>query len=313
MTIPAITSIVPAEGLSIGGNVILITGTGFRVPPEPPSGYLGGAEQITVSVKFQGVAATWAAAASETEIYCRVPAFVASPSLLPLSADVRVANLDDDGNEIAGENVVEEEGYLYKRVDLPEETYLQSVVRELVLLLRRHVTPNVNPSASRSYDEDPTSVERLQANLPTIDLTGPSLIRSDGVRQIAKNAAEEDSTDADMFERRRRPIVVNLEFDVNGWCDSVRQAYSLSDAFMKAMRGFPYLTVGNAEYDLEIPWRQEPSLTTMPNYSDIKGFASQIVVKGVMLDADGDTVVERGWRITDNDGEPELDDMERTD
>lgn len=312
MTVPTISAITPAQGLSIGGNVIVITGTGFRVAPEPPAGYLGGSEQITVSVKFQGVEADWAASASETEIYCRVPAFAAAPSLLPLAADVRVANLDDNGDEIAGENVVEEEGYTYTRVELPEETYLQAVVREVILLLRRHVTPNVNPSASRDYDSDPTTVERLRANLPTVDVAGPKIVRSEGVRQIAKHGAEEDTEDSDMFLRRRRPIMVDMEFDINGWCDSTRQAYSLADAFLKALRGFPYLSVNGNEYDMEIPWGQEPAMTTLPNYSDVQGFASQLVVKGVMLDAVGDTIVERGWRITDNDGEPELDEMART-
>lgn len=312
MTVPTITGINPAQGLSIGGNVVVIQGTGFRLPSEPPSGYLGGAEQQTVSVKFQGVEADWSAAASATEIYCNVPAFAGTPSALPLEADVRVANLDDDGLEITGENVTLSEGYLYSRVDLPEETYLQAIVRELVLLLRRHVTPAVNPTASRDYDENPATVERLIATLPTIDLAGPRIVRSEGVRQIAKHEAEENALDSDMFERRRRPIIVDLEFEVNGWCDSVRQAYSLSDAFLKAMRGFPYLGVNGHQYDLEIPWGQEPALTALPNYSDVKGFASQIVVRGVMLDAVGDTVVERGWRITDNDGEPELDETTRT-
>src|SRR3990167_7719584 len=113
MAVPTISSVSPSTVQSVGGVMITIAGAGFRVPGEPPDGFLGGDAQKTVSVKIGNPVGVDTPDAFDikvwdaTEVTCMVPAYAGAagtPGAFP-AYDVRVANLDDDELEIAGENV----------------------------------------------------------------------------------------------------------------------------------------------------------------------------------------------------------------
>jgi hypothetical protein len=313
MAIPTITLITPDSGRTIGGNIAIITGTNFRIAPEPPAGYVGGEAQQTVRVYVGANVATWAEAASATEVYFRVPEFTGVPSTLPATFDVIVQNLDDDGVLIPTETVTEEDAYTYALAELSAQTYLQRVVRYVIRTLRRHVTPVVNLTASRDFDDDPDTIARMVAQLPQIELAGPSLINPDRTRAKFPDPAEPGATNE--YVARRRPHCADLEFDVRGWAKSPTHLHGMIVALMDTLRDLPWLRVpidpsdeslGFHEYEWEIPWANFPEVDSMPNTSDIIGFRARLQVKGVLFDASAETVIERGWDITDNDGDPSL-------
>ena len=67
------------------------------------------------------------------------------------------------------------------------------------------------------------------------------------------------------------------------------------------------LTIDGGDYDMMIPFNQHPTITTVPNQSDIYSVRAAIVIKGVHIDEELGTMIERGYDIYENDGEPILD------
>lgn len=306
MAVPTFSSITPDTGKTTGRARAVIEGTNFRLPPEPPSGPLGGTEQFTVSVKVSGVECPWAAAASETEIHAVLPEYGGTASALPLAADVRISNLDDNGNEIAGEQVTAVAAFTYQRTKLSTETHFERVVTDLVEKIERHVTPQVDISASADYDDDITDVKRYEGRLPVIELTGPTVRRSEAVRQCVIGEYEDDPSDSDQHLRRIRGIVVDVEFGVRILAKYAQEIYVLTTEWNKLWRDIPWLEVDGEKLEVEIPWGEEASITTAPQWSDLTSARSRVVVRGVHIDGSNDTIVERGWRITDNGGEIEI-------
>lgn len=312
MAVPTFTSITPAAGKTQGGNVVAIAGTGFRVPVVPATGYLGGDAQRTVKVEFQGVEAPWAEAATTSLIYCRVPEWVGAHSGFPLDLDVRIANLDDSGVEIAGEAVTALDAYTIDRPDFTAECYMTRVVRELLRLLKRHLMSNVAITLGRDYDQDTTDWERLRASAPCLQLFGP-LTPINRFYSINREDVQEDPLDSDAYYRRNVPVTVDLDFDVQVWARTPMELQAISQAFLLLFRDIVEISVlrdpsqpslGSVSYEIEIPWNGYPGHNLEPNFSDLFRFESRLLIRGVHLDDEAGTIIERGWRITANDGEP---------
>jgi len=312
MAVPTITSITPSSGKTNGTNIVVIAGTNFRIPTIPATGYLGGDAQQTVKVEFQGVRATWAESASDGLIYCTVPAWTGASTSFPLALDVRVSNLDDDGDEITGENVTSLGAYSIDRPDFTAECYLTRVIRELLQLLKRHLLSNVSISLGRDYDPDSTDWERLRAEAPNIQLFGPAT-PINRFYSINREECIEDPLDADGYLRKNVPVTLDLDFDVRVWATTPLESQSISQAFLLLFRDITTIsvlrdpsdpTLGSYEYEIEIPWTGFPSHNSDPNYSDLFHFESRLLIRGVHIDDEAGTIIERGWIITENDGEP---------
>lgn len=317
--IPTITSITPNAGYTRGTNVVAIVGTNFRLPPTPnPNGYLGGDAPRTVSVKFDGVASPNAQAASATLIYATVPTLTGTPpTTWPVLQDVRVANIDDNGAEIATENVTKQDAYTMTRPELSARSMLVRLNIAVIQLLKRHVIANVALTQGRDYDDDPTTWERLRASTPALLLSGPMLERN---RDYGFNREDDEAVTGDQWLRRREPITVDMAYDVRGLASSPIHLGALGEAFMLALRdvqllalpavpGVP-LSVDN-EYEIEIVDTEFPRFDAAPNTDDLYLFDARILVRGVHLDDDSATVIERGWRIETNNGAPVLDVQEQ--
>lgn len=314
MAIPTFTSISPAAGSTKGRNVAVIIGTNFRLPTIPATGYLGGDAQQTVKVSFQGVASPWAESATDGLIYCRVPEWIGTHSVLPLALDVRIDNLDDNGDVIAGENITELAAYTISRPDFTAECYLTRIVRELLHLLKRHLMSNVAISLGRDYDPDSTDWERLRATAPSSQLFGPAM-PVNRFYSINREDVEEDPLDADAYLRRNVPVTVDLDFEVRAWSTTPMEIQAISQAYLLLFRDVVEIsilrdpsdpTLGSVSYKIEVPWSGYPSHNLEPNYSNLFHFESRLLIRGVQLDDEAGTIIERGWRITANDGEPEV-------
>ncbi len=320
MTIPAITNINPSSGLTRGDNIVHITGSGFRVPPAPPAtGYLGGEQPKTVSVKFEGQESAWAYSASDTLILARVPEYRGPHSgiTFPLALDVRVANLDDEEVEIPGENFTLQDAYAVGQPGLAEESYLQRVIRAFVHLFRRHVHDKVFVTVSRDAARQPLDDERLQAEAPALYLKGPTAPIN---RFYGVNREEEVEEGPTGWYLKRFPCTHDLEFTLTIIATSSAHLYGLLQSCILLFRDITEVRVlddaeddlvnptgSYKDYEIEMPWPFAPDVDDSPNASDLFKATAGVVIRGVHIDYEAGTIIERGWKITENDGLPTTD------
>ncbi len=317
MGVPTITSITPGSGSTLGGNIVHIEGANFRLPPAPSAdGYVGGDQPKTVKVTVGGVESEWAYAGTSLVVMTRIPEWRGDYNLaFPLALDVRVANLDDAGVEIPGENVTMIGGYSVNQANLAEHSYLQRVLREILRKFRRHLLKNAHITTKRDYDDDTTDQERLKAAVPVVYLVGPRTPVNRYDSYVRMEPAE-NPADPDQYYRRKPPITVDIEFDIVVWAKTSMQLYGLHQALLKMQRDIYFIEVdhdpadpskGQAKYPFRMPFDSYPDVNTTPNESDLNNFRASVIIKSVHVDDEDGTVVERGWRITDNDGEPVVD------
>ncbi len=320
MAVPTITSITPSSGSTRGRDIVRIAGTNFRLPNAPtPSGPILSDQQRTVSVKFQGLESNWAYSASSSLILARVPEWTGPYDItFPAPLDVRVANLDDNEVEIPGENVTRLDCYTISRPSLAAESYLQRVVREVISLFRRHVLENTHHTTSRDYSLTPSQQDTLRADGagPLLQLTGPTLVLN---RLYSLNREDEENDPLSVPNGRMRrevPVTCDLNFGVLGWANNPAHLFALTQALLLFGRDIKYvrvaidpsdLSLGTKDYELEPDWNSFPALDSDPNSDDLLSTLSRCVVRGVHIDEEFGTILERGWIVTANDGTPVTD------
>lgn len=316
MAVPTITGLTPDNGLTRGDNIVRIAGANFRLPSAVPAlGYLGGEQQKTVSVQFDGQESLWAYSATDGLILARVPEYRGPHGVpFPVAQSVRVANLDDNGDEIAGEVVVAAGAYSVDRPGLVEESYFQRVVRAFVHVFKRHVIPDVFVCVSRDAANQHFDDTRLQAKAPAVYLIGPST-QVNRFDSINREEATEDPSDPDQWYRKRYPVTLDLEFDVAIYATTERHLLALSQACILLFRDITEVRVPDLEgqtepykdYEIEMMRTFHPDIDDEPNRSDLYKSRAGVMIRGVHIDDADGTIIQRGWRITDNDGLPVVD------
>jgi len=313
MAVPTISSVAPTEGSTRGTNVVIVSGTNFRLPDPPAAtGYLGGPYPLSVAVDIGGEPCPEAQAATAGIIYATAPLWRGDPADLPAALDVVVRNVDGSGVPIPGEEATLAGGYTVKAPELPAESYFQRVIRQLILLFRQHLLANTHMTVKRDYVADPTQLELLKAEAPVVHLVGPQtpLNRFDSIN---REPVEQDPADVDAYIRRARPVTQDIAFEVQAWAETTRELTSLGQAFVQMFRDITWLRVerdpsqpalGYVEYAVGIPFFGYPVYNTDPNKDDLNSMRAQVEIKGVHVDDEAGTIIERGWRITANDGEP---------
>lgn len=317
MTIPTITAVNPPAGSTRGQNVVRVIGTGFRLP-DPPAveGPVQSEQQKTVSVKFEGVESDWAYSASSTLILARVPAWAGAYDIsFPAKLDVRVANLDNSEVEIPGEHATLAEGYSINRPGFATESYLQRVIREVVCLFRRHILENSHYTTSRDFALTPDQQQTLRAGSPLIQLAGPTLVLN---RFYSLNQEDPEADPLDQpngMMRREVPQTVDLEFAVALWANNATHIHSLVQSYLLFHRDIKDVKVaidptdlsqGTKDYEFELAWDGYPILNTDPATDDLMSAMAQSVIRGVHIDEECGTIIERGRKITQNNGDPVL-------
>jgi len=313
MAVPTVTGISPAVGSTRGRVVVAIQGTNFRLPDAPPlAGYVGGSYPLSVEVEIGGQVCAEAQAATAELIYAAVPEWRGDVDDLPEALDVTVRNVDASGVPIPSEEATLADAYTVKHPEYPVECYLQRTVRALLDLFKRHVLGNVRITVKRDYVEDPSQLERLQASLPVVHLIGPQTPQN-RFYSVNREPAEEDPSDADAFLRKAVPVTEDVAFEVQAWARTQREIYGIGMAITLLFRDVVSLRVDNIagdpskgykEYEVGIPFYGHPTYNTAANKDGLTSLRAQVEIKGVHLDDEAGTIVERGWRITTNDGEP---------
>jgi hypothetical protein len=316
MAVPTITAVTPSSGHTVGLDIVKITGTNFRLPPDIV-GYDPGDAQQTIKITIGGVDSTEAHAITATSGYARVPSWTGlATAETPISVDVRVANLDDDGDEISGENATLADGYSYVRTPLTTEVIVQRVTKELVLSLRRFVHPNTVLTTSPMYDDiSADDTDRIKAGqLPLIKVIGP--IETEDKRMSQQSVDEEDDPDiASQYIRRARIQSVDLGFTIQCWCDDRHSGaiYTLANAVTDAIYKKGYITVAVDPDDLtlgdyDLPW----AITEMTEYDtgdDLDGLQKATLsceIREVPKNDPSATIVERGYDLGGDDVVPTM-------
>jgi len=317
MAVPTVTGVNPASGSTRGKNVIRIEGTNFRLPDPPPlTGEVQSEQQKTVSVQFEGEESEWAYSASDSLILARVPTWNGPYDItFPAQLDVRVANLDNSGVEIPGENATLADAYSINRPSLQNESYLQRVVREVIRLFRRHVLENTHHTTSRDFSLSPATQETLRAEGPLVQLGGPSLVLN-RFHTIERETVEEDPLGGvDGRMRRKPPVTVDMNFLTTVWANNIYHLEGLVQALLLFQRDIKLVKVprdptnpaaGTKDYEFRMSWDSYPDINSDPTTDDLMYAAATFFVRGVHIDEDIGTIVERGWIITQNNGDPVL-------
>lgn len=311
MAVPTITAVSPSSGHTLGLDVVKITGTDFRLPPAIV-GYDPGDAQQTIKVTFGGVDSTKAHAITATSGYATVPSWTGpDTAATPYSVDVRVANLDNDGDEISGENATLSNGYSYIRTTLTTQVIVQRVTKTLIQYLRRFVHPNVVLTTSSMYDDSTADdTDRIKAaGLPLVKVIGP--VETENKRMTSHSEDEEDDADiASEFTRKHPVRSVDLDYNIQVFSDDrhVGSVYTLANAVTDCIWKKGYLTVAVDPDDstlgnYELPW----AITSEADYDmgdDLDGLRKASIsceIREVPKDDPSGTIIERGTDLGGDD------------
>jgi hypothetical protein len=185
---PTISAITPNTGLTAGGTLVEITGTGFRVPDYPPAE--GVTETpVTVRVLFGDEEGTLVGVVDEETLLVLTPSHdesgvPATAQNEPIAAsNVTVENLDDDGDLIPGESYTLAGAFSFRKPILDKPTTMERVRKELQRQLQRALPRGVELVYQPHTDFDDATGDALNlvrfARLPGVGLTGKRTPKSE--------------------------------------------------------------------------------------------------------------------------------------
>lgn len=286
MAVPTLASCSPTV-IYTGGQLVTLTGTGFRVPPFPgPSTAPLPAPLPSVSVTIGGVAATDVAVYSSTSLSC-----VAAPHD-ESAVSIVVQNLDAAGVAISGETVTAAGLLTYKRAALTDEADFTRLTRALLRELKRQTIDNVVLTVATDYDSTPggSSFNIAEfASLPALIVNGPISIDDD--RLYDDELRPVRATGATTWERRRTFKTVDVSYRIFGLDDKMVRAHNLLTLVLQFFHLNTTLTLDRDPADLskgrvayELTTSGDFSFTTQPNASDLRSFSGTVIVRGFQIE-----------------------------
>lgn len=165
----------------MGGNLVTIEGTDFRLPDPPPDTGIAPTPGPTVQVTFGGVLSPKVVVVAADRIFAVAPKGVLHDAqgrpIVELAVDVEVSNLDNTGVIIPGEVATSTNAYTFTRPDLSHNnpTGLTRLIRQIIRSIKSEVTPNVSWTHDADYDDDTSTPEPTSTKLPAVSLIGPEL------------------------------------------------------------------------------------------------------------------------------------------
>jgi hypothetical protein len=313
-----LTTVSPAAGHSGGQTLVELTGTDFRLPPDPPATGPTQAPTPTLRVTIGGREATRVAVVSPTLAYCLTPK--GDPGA---ARDIVVENLDDDGAVIAAATL--ESAFTFERPDLTQESELTRVVRALIQELRRQLLDNVHFSSHTDYDDATGDVLNVAfvSKLPALVLSNVEVPEN---RTQTDQAIQEYAAGTGRFIGRRPPVAVDVVATLVGVHDNPIALLNLLHATRMFFKKNPWLELdrdasdpsqGAVRYEMDWSFAGPVSVQRANDSSDVESFGGQIVVRGVLLeDMPGITeakptgipanfpheaTVNYGWTVEDSD------------
>lgn len=299
MAVPTFTSINPATGLAMGRFIAKIFGSNFRLPPDPPAtGYVGGTYLRTVKVEVDGVESIDVRVLTESLLTVLVPEYRGPSRVEDIGVvDIRVTNLDDDGEEIPGETVTAVDAFTFYRPLLDRESDFKRLVRELIRIFRRQIIANTNLRTHTDYDDtvgDMMNIVKL-SELPGIILVGP-IVRHN--RFYSKNVPDVKLISGMEYVSTPSPKTVDLVFRIIGVAEHegplLQLLAAVEDFFgantvISMNRDPDDLSLGRIEWDMEI--EEEPEMANAISDSNVGHFEGSFLVRAFDIEKAG-TVYE---------------------
>jgi len=294
MAVPTISTISPNTVHTGGKSLIEIIGTNFKVPTlPPPANEPYTTADPTVEVLFDTIASEQVSVVSATRLFALVPRSPVEISQATNygegSVDVTIRNLDDNGDPIPGEEVVETDGLTYSRVQLATQSDFQRLIRQIVDEFRCQMIPNVQITAHTDFDSDPTDAANITdlAELPGIVLVGPTLSEN---RLFSQNqpVTEEADTPGE-YLRRRVGYTVDLEFSIVGVSNLTAELVNLmavvngffeKNKFLTLARDPSDSSLGSVSYEIDFLEDGDLAVGGSPNDSNIRVFSGRFVIRG---------------------------------
>lgn len=261
---PTITSITPNVGPSGGRFVAAIKGSGFRTSSDIDP---------AVRVEIGGIRSRDVRVYSDTEIQILVPSFRgvqanAAEDPIP-KQNLRIVNLDDDGDEIVGEEVTALRAFTYERSPIrdPRATNIHQIYRqviyEVIQMFQRQLLHNTALSTHADYGKD-GDVRVLVAVMPAIGLNGPRLIEDMDNRHRWNGPIEVPFDDV-QFDSRFSAAVMTFEFDVILATKHQRELFGLTQGLIEMFMRTPVLTLPDVPGDWNAAQLHEfPLVLTTP-------------------------------------------------
>jgi hypothetical protein len=309
MSPPIINAITPDHGHPGGNYLLVIQGQDFVVPPYPTPTELPVSEpEETVSVTVNGRAATNVEVWDYSLITCICPPFRGDPDQLSanpgLAVDVVVTNLGPPA-----EPTTVTDGFAYRRTDLTKtEGVLYTIIRTLLLELRRQVINNIAVSTHVDYDGstgDGLNIVEL-AKVPGIALDSVSIVDNHNFWEKGKHAVQDGTQDN--FTEYGTPRAVNLVFDASIIGENTNEAAQLAQEFMLffSPRRTPRLCVPSDDTDPDSEEIRFPMILTSPpskrgnaNAAGTTTLSATFEIQRVLIDADDLIAVNWGKVLED--------------
>lgn len=279
MTVPHVTNIFPATGHSGGQTMIRVLGGGFGE---------------NVKVEFDTSESTGVFVYNHALLYAITP-------ISPLSAvetgsgaglvDVKVTNLDDDGDPIPGEDVTVVDGFTYARPKISVISDLERVVRALILELQRQTISEVVIRRHLDYaDTAGIAAGKVQiSSLPCIVLVGPTVIEN---RIYGTN--EPIRAQGERFLVERRPgLTIDLQFSLIGATNKSRHHLGLMESVLAFFEKNTEISIlrdpndsskGYVSYELDFVPGGFPVTVEAPNDSNVSSFSGSVGIIGVTVE-----------------------------
>jgi hypothetical protein len=275
MAVPQITAVNPFEGLSAGGELVRLTGTGFAASVLVIFG--GHVAQVIGVREALGV--------SVADVY--------SPSHDPGSVSVEVHNLDAAGSPVPGESTVVPRAFTFRRPDLTKESDLTRIVRQVLQDLKQQILANTNIGVSVDYDDSTQENGAVAvATVPGIAVSGPDIREN---RTYSTNETSEEPVvvgNSIELQRRRSPFTVDLAFNLTCVARGKVERFNLSAEIIKFFNRKLWVEIARDPENVSagtVKWELSPDGELRSSYrsdgqADSRAFTYRFVIRGVDID-----------------------------
>lgn len=269
MAVPTFTSISVSSGPAMGGYMVEIIGTNFRLPDPPPA--TGPVPPLlpTVEVTFGGVASGSVSVASDSRIFVVVPkGSLLDANLNPIEqlvVDLGITNLDNAGVPIAGETVTVPSAFTYARVDLSHnnKSAVNRLVRILLESLVSETIANVHYETNTDYDEDTGTIWTNMTKVPGISVMGPDFTENTFYNEGGyATQVDLDGAANSEFVVRGRTQYDDVAFDIIGIADDTSEFLNLMHLLQEWVDRNVYFEFecveGDASTTIQLPFTYLP-------------------------------------------------------
>lgn len=294
MAVPTISTVLPVSGPAAGGNLIVVTGTNFRVPTVTYANPMV-AVFPSVRVLIGGRTARRVDVLSTTSLRVLVPRYWHQAASIDIDAyspvSVVVTNLNSGGNPIAGETVTLPAAYTYSRWNLGpprRDTALLRIAKELIYALKLEVDRYTHMTTHVDYGDSGTAVIIQEAKLPSVNLVVST--PKDIEYSAYDNTPEEIEQPDGSFKRYEGARTHMLEVNLYLAAEGSREAMNLTAAVEEFVQVNPGLQV-TADPDLypgeedsyPVEISRDAVHVSSPGSSSIVTYSMQLRVRGISV------------------------------